>query len=909
MKRFLTLLIIIGFCFEVFATHNRAGEIRYRVLSYLSFEVTIVTYTKASSTAADRDTLKLKWGDGTFDMVLRSNGPIGSSGVPQGVVLGDDIKYNEYKSGVHTYPGPLPFYIISVSDPNRISNIININGGASVNIPFHIEDTLRIFDPTFVGMNNSPILLYPPIDFACIGDTFFHNPTAFDPDGDSLSYSLVEPLQGTGFPVQNFQFPDEVPPVSQFTINSLTGEVIWATPRRAGIYNIAILVTEYRNGIRMGTVLRDMQIFVEDCNNQPPQIAEFEDTCVIAGTLLTKIVIASDPNANQSVTLTAEGGPLRVADNATFSNPAPDNPVSGVFNWQTTCAHIRRQFYEVVFRAEDNFVAPSLVDLKTWLIRVVAPPPENLQALAQNGQIVLTWNDPYPCAHFEDFIGFSIWRREGSNPFAVENCDIGLAGRGYTRIASNVTDYTYTDTDVHRGRLYCYRILAEFAKRTDAGLFYNKVESLPSNESCAELKIDLPVIKNVDVTQTGTANGSIFVAWYRPVTSPDHLDTTQFTGPYEYRLYRSPGFDFSIPVQIASFGNQFFGNLKDTTFTDTQLNTVDNPYSYQVKLFANGEELGGSDIASSVYLSIAAGDNSLELTWEEKVPWVNFQYIVFRKAPGEAAFDTLAIVETDSFSDIGLTNGLEYCYYVTSFGEYTSESLEDTLINNSQQVCAIPVDTVPPCPPVLTVVNNCNFEADGSACELGPNAFKNDLSWVNPATEGCEPVNEILKYYIYFSEPGKDSFVIITETDALNYSDTARTSLAGCFAVTAIDSFDNESSFSNIVCMDNCPCYQLPNVFTPNGDGRNDYFVPIKPYRFIGKVDMQIYNRWGTLVHETEDPEIRWDGTDINNGKPVKEGVYYYVCAVYEIRVEGLRKNSNVLSGFIHLIRGNGSSN
>src|SRR5688572_13352243 len=179
---------------EAFATHNRAGEIRYRVVSYLTYEVTIITYTKASSTQADRDTLELNWGDGTIESVLRSNGPI-VSGVHQGVVLpgGYDIKYNEYKSGLHTYAGPLPFYVISVTDPNRISSIININQGASVNIQFYLEDTLRVFDPTFIGLNNSPILLYPPIDFACINDTFIHNPTAFDPDGDSLVFSLQPP--------------------------------------------------------------------------------------------------------------------------------------------------------------------------------------------------------------------------------------------------------------------------------------------------------------------------------------------------------------------------------------------------------------------------------------------------------------------------------------------------------------------------------------------------------------------------------------------------------------------------------------------------------------------------------------------------------------------------------------------
>lgn len=915
MKRFLPFLLLAVIYSNMFATHNRAGEIRYRVVSYLTFQVTIITYTKASSTEADRDTLKLDWGDGTVEKVLRSNGPPGTNGVPQGIVLpGYDIKYNEYASGNHTYPGALPFYIISMGDPNRIANIININGGASVNIPFYIEDTLRIFNPAFVGLNNSPILLYPPIDFACVGDTFLHNPTAFDPDGDSLSYRLITPLAHSGVDVPNYQYPDLIGQGinNRFTINSITGEIIWATPQRVGTYNVAILVTEYRNGIMIGTVLRDMQIIVEDCNNTPPQIIEFADTCVVAGTTLRKTVTAYDRNANQTVRLTAQGGPFQLSNSpATFTNPSPANTVSGIFEWHTNCSHIRRQFYEVVFKAMDDFPT-SLVDLKTWIIRVVAPPPENLQAQAQGARIMLTWNQPYACGNAADFIGFSVWRREGSNPFTADTCVTGLAGRGYTKIASNLTAFSYTDTNVNRGRLYCYRILAEFARRTQSGLFYNKVESLPSNESCAELKIDLPVIKNVSVTHTDPANGSIFVAWYRPIANPDNLDTSQLTGPYAYKLYRSAGFSMATPVEIASFSHPFFGSLKDTTFNDTQLNTVDSPYSYKVKFFANGEELGESDAASSVYLTIAPKDNELNLKWEERVPWVNFRYVVFRQNKISLGWDTLAVVAEDTFADKGLTNDSLYCYYVMSVGDYTSQELNDTLLNNSQQVCARPVDTVAPCPPVLTVTNNCRPDDDGKEgdpCSLGPDAFQDSLSWVNRLS-GCEP--EIYKYYVYYSEPGKDSFarIALIENPAVTtYVYSSDTSLAGCFAVTAVDSFGNESRYSNIECVDNCPCYRLPNVFTPNSDRHNDYFVPIKPYRFIGKVDMKIYNRWGTLVYETSDPEIRWDGTDINNGKPLKEGVYYYVCTLYEIRVHGLQKNANVLSGFIHLIRGNGQSN
>ena len=125
--------------------------------------------------------------------------------------------------------------------------------------------------------------------------------------------------------------------------------------------------------------------------------------------------------------------------------------------------------------------------------------------------------------------------------------------------------------------------------------------------------------------------------------------------------------------------------------------------------------------------------------------------------------------------------------------------------------------------------------------------------------------------------------------------------IAGCYAVTAVDTFENESAFSNIICPDNCPLYQLPNAFTPNGDGDNELFIPY-PYRFIDRVEMNIFNIWGELVFTTEDPDINWDGKNLN-GNDVVDGVYYYTCKVFENRVSGVTESETLLNGFIEVIR------
>jgi len=70
------------------------------------------------------------------------------------------------------------------------------------------------------------------------------------------------------------------------------------------------------------------------------------------------------------------------------------------------------------------------------------------------------------------------------------------------------------------------------------------------------------------------------------------------------------------------------------------------------------------------------------------------------------------------------------------------------------------------------------------------------------------------------------------------------------------------------------------NAFSPNGDNLNDGFGPVfynvvfdnmKDYTFA------IYNRWGQLVFETDNPQARWNGLTTNNGI-MEAGVYYYYC-------------------------------
>ncbi len=89
----------------------------------------------------------------------------------------------------------------------------------------------------------------------------------------------------------------------------------------------------------------------------------------------------------------------------------------------------------------------------------------------------------------------------------------------------------------------------------------------------------------------------------------------------------------------------------------------------------------------------------------------------------------------------------------------------------------------------------------------------------------------------------------------------------------------------------------LPNVFTPNGDGLNDYFgLPQASHpEFYPWVDMKIFNRWGKLLYETNDVNQPWDGT--YESQTLAEGVYFYT-----LEIEDACSNQKEFKGFVHLM-------
>lgn len=93
--------------------------------------------------------------------------------------------------------------------------------------------------------------------------------------------------------------------------------------------------------------------------------------------------------------------------------------------------------------------------------------------------------------------------------------------------------------------------------------------------------------------------------------------------------------------------------------------------------------------------------------------------------------------------------------------------------------------------------------------------------------------------------------------------------------------------------------YEIPNVFSPNGDDANPFFLLVDPIGFnrIDAFEVLILNRWGQLIRTFVEYDFEWDGTD-ESGNPVTEGIYFYKLHILSSQGEIFNNH-----GFVHLVR------
>lgn len=640
MKR--KLLLILGFLFclaaSAWATHQRAAEITYKWLNGNAYEFTLTTYNVPNAAWEQRDSLLMKWGDGSEDYVPRISWQS----------LGDNTVVNIYKM-IHNYSSS-GTYTISMEDANRNYGVVNVPN--SVMVPMYIETEL-VINP-FLGNNNSVQLLNAPVDKGCVGKLFLHNPSAYDPDGDSLSYRLL-PCKGvSGMEIPGYSYPQ----ASQFfDIDPVTGELHWENPILQGEYNVAFIVEEWRHGVKVGSVIRDMQILISACDNDLPQIHCNDAYCVVAGEQLSFVVSGSDPNPYNTVTLTASGAPFELAQSPAIMNPetATGSNPEFEFIWNTSCNHVRNTPYQVVIHAKDDGMPVSLTNVKTITINVMGPKVQDFAAVMQGHDAQLSWA-PYSCPNATALL---IYRKAGCDGYVPDACETGIR-EGYQLVAtlSNTAATTYVDSNLSQGVSYEYRILAQFPDRA---------LSIVSDPACVELKNDSPLMTHVTNDSIDLVSGHVVACWARP----KEIDE-QFVAPFSYSLTRILDGETSIVYEGA-----------DTSFLDINLNLAEaTTLYYKVQMLdANQQPMGESATASAVMLSANGTNDEAHLSWTENVPWMVDSTQVFKEVDNH--FVRIASLTGFEYTDTQVESDQTYRYYVRTFGHYTIEGVMRPLVNYS----------------------------------------------------------------------------------------------------------------------------------------------------------------------------------------------------------------------------------
>lgn len=853
---FRRLALLFSFLFLPFfclATHQKAAELTVEHVSGYTYRAILVTYTYTQS-PVDRPEIELAWGDGGTEWISRSSVQY----------LANDTKMNRYVAE-HTYAGP-GIYTLYMEDPNRNSGVINVPNSV---LTYMYVSTSILISPWLGEGNSTPVTTRRPVDDnACLGKRFTHNPGAYDPDGDSISYRLIpcRTMNGEDVPGYTYPMADDT-----FCINPLTGTLLWQSPLAQGEYNVAILMEEWRNGIRLGHVTRDMQILVRTCNNNPPYI-ETEDTrCVLAGEDLHLRVTVRDQDRNR-LRLSASGeilsGGRRAGLNEIYSGL--DSAVYD-FYWVTTLEDSRQNPYTLYLWAQDDG-DPNLSDIRTVTIKVIAPPVRFSKVEANRQNVSLAWNRTLsPHAS-----GYRLYRRDSyREDMEADSCVTGISDSAYRLLGTfSVEDTSYTDFEVAEGMEYCYRTVV---------FFPDGDESRPSEPVCAEIPNLSPLLTRVSVLQTDVYDGKLQVSWVRP----KDMDS----GTQRYRLYGG-----HVPDSLDFLADFAFDSC--VRYVDSARNTSYIRYFYRVEV-----DSFVSRAASSTYLTAVGKPRRVELQWICDVPWNVERYDIYRYDDTLQDFHRVGSTRVPYYSDRHLEPEKEYSYYVDAIGSYGSRRLAGSTHNLSNRVVekARPGE---PCTPYLFLVQ--------SNCE----PFYNRLAWsfdstfnpFDPASgsaqeEYMEDCRLSTDYFeVYRREPRRNEWEWIATVNETEYTDNEPASLFSCYRVVGVNGQDLYSEPSREVCTNNWDCFkfEMPNVFTPNGDGVNDVLRPLKT-QYITAFSIKIVNRWGVEVFKSSDPDFEWNGQIYNRGKDCPDGAYFYM-AEFTAKAEG-KTFKKVQSGSITILR------
>ncbi|MBI1185538.1 hypothetical protein GC194_14805 [bacterium] len=512
--------------------------------------------------------------------------------------------YDELEFDPAIYNDPKGYYL-SWERCCRNQVIINIQDPQETGIVYYAEI------PPFTIKNSLPEFTKIPLNLLCINSYFKYNFKVVDADGDSLVSSLVSPLKGhTSFSDDNSKTSASYPmlkpaPYSEvlwtggygpgrimdgkpgLSLDS-AGTIATVRPTRQGDFVFAVKIEEYRNGQKIGEVVRELQYKVGVCaaNHSPNDTTlNTADTIKIFPGTKYNLRLNFKDHEGDSVFVKAEGSifnrDLVGAPIAQFQAMSDKGKASATLSWSPQCHQINEEPYVVTLEASDNgcpFPATNLIKLK---IKVLDPPvfdkPNDFcVSRIDNDKLLLSWNNS---SFGSNYGGLVIEEKTEGGDWQVLD----------TVVQKQKNSYELASPQNNTQNI-CYRIKI---------VNYCGIASEVSHEYCSVADVGKPPLAskllNVSVNDKEQAE----LIW----TQNHDFD---FNAYHIYRAVNEGLFDYYAKAKTVS----------DTTFTDSLIKADSNVYAYYIQTIDDCTELSeASTTGASILLSGSVTAYINQLHW------------------------------------------------------------------------------------------------------------------------------------------------------------------------------------------------------------------------------------------------------------------------------------------------------
>jgi len=1020
-KIVLAFLLVFGFG-QVMASHILGGEIFYTHISGNTYKVSLIIYGDCSGQAAafaglPNGTPEVEIYNGSSLVSTIYLQPQPGSGINVSPVCPDEAANTTCNNGI--YPGVKKFiyasnYTLNTSSANwkfRFTGQFNNNtqAGRSNSITNAVipgTGSLMSLEATLnnvaVTNNSSPTYTTIPTPFFCINKPQEYNQGAIDSDADSLSFALVPGLVPNGTSSLNvaYVFPyTATAPLGcapgTFVFNGTTGQLSF-TPNVIQDALVVNRVTEYRNGIAVGTSMREMCFIVlNNCNNNPPSgpISNVSNgtlennttlkVCMFNGTVSFSIH-ATDPDGD-NITISSQGLPTGAVTSVTANGgTAP----TFLFNWNISNVTPGTYVFYLTY-ADDGCPLTSKQSIaytikireKPALASVVTAPAcpgssnAAITATASGGQ------SPYSYAF-------------GTGAYGSNNVFSGLTAGTYTihakDSASCITDTTITITNPPAMALTLQLIrplcgfvsngqatvsvtngTAPYQYALNSGAFgsSNTFTSLASGSYTLHVK-DVngctkdtlfsvtdslaitvqPIITGISCF--GNNNGSITVNASGPGAPFSYaLGTGTFgtvnvfsnLGPGSYTLHvkdnngclKDSTVSLVQPALLAFTLNVTQVLCRDASTGAIIVNATGGTGAYQYAVNT------GAFQSSNTFTGLIAGGYTIHL--KDANNCTKDTTLTITQPATAITFGGFTITDptcegmTDGIVGASAQGGTPPYQFTVNNGTWSTSANLPGLAEGSYIIsirdnngCRIDTSvTLTGFPHIsldgVTMTQpSCYGRTDGSLTLLASGgrppftySFNSNDSWGNApvfSDKGAgqyvlraKDANNCIKdTTVFLSQPEK----IIVDTAAVGNdcngvdnggvinievtggtmpyqyawshnaslnSPTATGLVNGSYSVTVTDAKGCTGNASVEILYNNCCTPFIPNAFSPNGDGANDYYK----VEYKGDMDlkeMYIYNRYGQRIFSSSNVNKTWDGT--YKGTPVDAGTYFYYVRI-----------------------------